>query len=216
MRLRRRARAAGEAGRRKRGGSDDAVVGGLLEDVGAPPDHPLEANVGLNRSGGRPTSSITTPAELDVGVQVATRLSRPARRPPSARPRWRSRPWRRRCAAPHPAGTRSGVGGLVDPVAEAHDLVAPGDRADQVGAGRCRAPMASSRSSARDGAPPCSGPDSAAMAPATAPATSAPVEVMTREVKVEALKPWSMVRIWYCSTARALSASGRSPVSIHR
>ncbi len=40
------------------------------------------------------------------------------------------------------------------------------------------------------------------MAPVTAAARSAPVEVMTRAVKVEALKPWSMVRIRYCSTAR--------------
>ena len=68
--------------------------------------------------------------------------------------------------------------------------------------------MASSRSSARDGAPPCSGPDRAAMPPVTAAARSAPVEVMTRDVNVEALKPWSMVRIWYCSTARALSGVG--------
>ncbi len=41
------------------------------------------------------------------------------------------------------------------------------------------------------------------MAPHTAAARSAPVEVITRAVKVEALNPWSMVRIWYCSTARA-------------
>ena len=34
---------------------------------------------------------------------------------------------------------------------------------------------------------------------------------MTRAVNVEALKPWSMVSIWYCSTARATSGSGRSP-----
>ena len=54
------------------------------------------------------------------------------------------------------------------------------------------------------------------MPPVTAPARSAPVEVMTRAVNVEALKPWSIVSIWYCSTARAVSGSGRSPVSIHR
>ena len=46
------------------------------------------------------------------------------------------------------------------------------------------------------------------MPPVTAAARSAPVEVMTRAVNVEALKPWSMVSIWYCSTARALSGSG--------
>ena len=54
------------------------------------------------------------------------------------------------------------------------------------------------------------------MPPTTAAATSAPDEVMTRAVNVEALKPWSMVVIWYCSTARAFSASGSSPVNIQR
>ena len=77
-------------------------------------------------------------------------------------------------------------------------------------------PMASSRASAREGAPPCSGPDRAPMPPVTAAARSAPVEVITREVNVEALNPWSIVSIWYCSTARATSGSGFSPVSIHR
>ena len=48
------------------------------------------------------------------------------------------------------------------------------------------------------------------MPPVTAAARSAPVEVMTREVNVEALNPWSIVNIWYCSTARATSGSGRS------
>jgi len=31
---------------------------------------------------------------------------------------------------------------------------------------------------------------------------------MTRAVKVDALKPWSMVEMRYCSTARACSAVG--------
>ena len=76
--------------------------------------------------------------------------------------------------------------------------------------------MSSSMASARLGAPPCSGPDKAPMAPQTAAARSAPVEVMTRAVKVDALNPWSMVRIWYCSTARAWAGDGSDPVTIHR
>jgi len=39
--------------------------------------------------------------------------------------------------------------------------------------------------------------------PTTADPRSAPVEVITRAVNVDALKPWSIVEIWYCSTARA-------------
>ena len=31
---------------------------------------------------------------------------------------------------------------------------------------------------------------------------------MTRAVKVDALKPWSMVVIWYCSTARRVVGIG--------
>ncbi len=50
----------------------------------------------------------------------------------------------------------------------------------------------------------------------TAAPRSAPVDVTTRAVNVEALKPWSTVVIWYCSTARALSGSGSSPVSMYR
>ena len=45
--------------------------------------------------------------------------------------------------------------------------------------------------STRDGAPPCSGPLIAPMAPENAAATSAPVEVITRAVKVEAFMPCS-------------------------
>ena len=76
--------------------------------------------------------------------------------------------------------------------------------------------MASSMSSARLGAPPCNGPDSAPIAPQIAAATSAPVEVITLAVNVDALNPWSMVRIMYCSTARATSGAGSVPVSIQR
>ena len=49
--------------------------------------------------------------------------------------------------------------------------------------------------STRDGAPPCSGPDSAPTAPESAAATSAPVEVITRAVKVEAFMPCSAAEI---------------------
>ncbi|SCE04492.1 hypothetical protein GA0115240_13661 [Streptomyces sp. DvalAA-14] len=55
--------------------------------------------------------------------------------------------------------------------------------------------MASRVSSARLGAPPCSGPDSAPIAPTRQAARSAPVEAITRAVKVEALKPWSTVEM---------------------
>ena len=54
------------------------------------------------------------------------------------------------------------------------------------------------------------------MAPTTAEPRSAPVEVMTRAVKVEELNPWSVVEIRYCSMARAWSGSGTSPVSMYR
>ena len=60
---------------------------------------------------------------------------------------------------------------------------------------RSGVPIASRVSSARLGAPPCSGPDSAPSAPTRQAATSAPVEAMTRAVNVDALKPWSMVEI---------------------
>ena len=63
-------------------------------------------------------------------------------------------------------------------------------------------------SSARLGAPPCSGPDSAPIAPTIAEPRSAPVEVMTRAVKVDALKPWSIVEMRYCSIARRVLGRG--------
>ena len=45
--------------------------------------------------------------------------------------------------------------------------------------------------STRAGAPPCSGPLIAPIAPDIAAATSAPVEAITRAVKVEAFRPCS-------------------------
>ncbi|CAM5482857.1 hypothetical protein STENM36S_06467 [Streptomyces tendae] len=79
---------------------------------------------------------------------------------------------------------------------------------------RSGVPIASRVSSARLGAPPCSGPDNAETAPARQAATSAPVDAMTRAVKVDALNPWSMVEIRYCSIARVRASSGSSPVSM--
>ena len=55
--------------------------------------------------------------------------------------------------------------------------------------------MASMASRARPGAPPWSGPASAPRAAPTTSARSAPVEATTRAVNVDALKPWSTVRI---------------------
>lgn len=81
---------------------------------------------------------------------------------------------------------------------------------------RSGVPIASSVSSARLGAPPCSGPDSAPTAATRQAAMSAPVEATTRAVNVEALKPWSTVEIRYCSTARARAGSGSEPVSMYR
>ena len=52
------------------------------------------------------------------------------------------------------------------------------------------------------------------MAATMAAPRSAPVDVTTRAVKVDALKPWSIVRIMYCSMARACSGLGSSPVSM--
>jgi hypothetical protein len=63
------------------------------------------------------------------------------------------------------------------------------------------------------GAPPWSGPFSAPIAPATADAMSLWVEVMTRAVKVDAFRPCSAPTMKYASRARAVAASGRSPLS---
>ncbi len=60
----------------------------------------------------------------------------------------------------------------------------------------------------REGAPPCSGPDSAPTAPERAAATSAPVEAITRAVKVEAFMPCSAAEPKYASTACTCLGSG--------
>ncbi|PBI82683.1 hypothetical protein BKP42_68490 [Rhodococcus erythropolis] len=60
----------------------------------------------------------------------------------------------------------------------------------------------------RAGAPPCSGPDIAPMAPESEAATSAPVEAMTRAVKVEAFMPCSAAETQYASIASTCAGSG--------
>ena len=49
--------------------------------------------------------------------------------------------------------------------------------------------------STRDGAPPCSGPESAPTADDSAAAASAPVEATTRAVNVEAFMPCSAAEV---------------------
>ncbi len=60
----------------------------------------------------------------------------------------------------------------------------------------------------RAGAPPCSGPLMAPIAPDIAAATSAPVEAMTRAVKVDAFMPCSAAETKYASIARTCAGSG--------
>ena len=58
------------------------------------------------------------------------------------------------------------------------------------------------------GAPPCNGPLMAPIAPDIAAATSAPVDAITRAVKVEAFMPCSAADTKYASTAFTWSGSG--------
>ena len=63
---------------------------------------------------------------------------------------------------------------------------------------RSASPVCSTSSSifsTREGAPPCSGPDSAPTAAESAAAQSAPVEATIRAVKVEAFTPCSAAEI---------------------
>ena len=62
--------------------------------------------------------------------------------------------------------------------------------------------------STRAGAPPCRGPDIAPTAPDRAAATSAPVDAMTRAVKVDAFMPCSAADVQYESTALTWRGSG--------
>ena len=61
--------------------------------------------------------------------------------------------------------------------------------------------------STREGAPPCSGPDSAPTAADSAAAQSAPVDATTRATNVEALMPCSAAEIQYASIALACTGS---------
>ena len=65
-------------------------------------------------------------------------------------------------------------------------------------------------------APPCSGPLSAPMAPTTAEYRSLSVEVMTRAVKVDALKECSAYRTIERLNASTTTGSASSPNVIHR
>ena len=107
---------------------------------------------------------------------------------------------------------RARVVGLVDAVTEAHEPVAALDRVAQprLGAvgGADLVEHLRARGSARRRA---AGPESAPIAPTTAAPRSAPVDVMTRAVNVDALNPWSIVEMRYFSTPAACSGRGTSP-----
>ena len=111
---------------------------------------------------------------------------------------------------------RAGVIGLVDPVAESHDAVAAADGVADPGLGPVGGADGVEHVQGPAGRPAVQGPRQRADGAAEAAARSAPVEVMTRAVKVDELKPWSMVRIRYCSTRPGLWPPGSAPVSIHR
>jgi hypothetical protein len=71
-------------------------------------------------------------------------------------------------------------------VADAHDLLLLRERIFDELLGRSSSPISSSIFITFVFAPPCRGPESAAMAAVTAPYTSASVPATTRAVKVEA------------------------------
>ena len=96
----------------------------------------------------------------------------------------------------HPLGDRAQRGGprvvgAVDAVAEAHQPLAAIEGVADPGLGVIGRADLASWSTTSDGAPPWSGPFIVPIAPATADAMSDRVEVMTRAVNVEALKPCS-------------------------
>ena len=97
-------------------------------------------------------------------------------------------------AREHPFGRpREDVGSriahLVDAMAEAHQLLAGLDLPAQDSLGPRCVPDLEHHVERRPGAPPCSGPLSAPIAPTTADTRSDPVDVMTRAVNVDALRP---------------------------
>ena len=65
-------------------------------------------------------------------------------------------------------------------------------------------------------APPCSGPLRAPIAPVTAECRSDSVEVITRAVKVDALKECSAYRMIDTRNASTTSGAASSPKAIHR
>ena len=172
----------------------------------------LDANVGVNSSR-RQAAAVHHDAgvELDVGVELAaglelgehldavasTCLASSILSPPSRSATSRSM-------------HRARVVGLVDAVAEAHEPVAALDRVAQPrlgvvgGADRVEHVERAARRAAVQRA------RQRADAPTTAAPRSAPVDVMTRAVNVDALKPWSIVEMRYCST-RGRVLGGRAP-----
>ena len=100
------------------------------------------------------------------------------------------------------------VGGAVDGVTEALDPLARCHRGAHPRGGVVGIPIASSVSRARLGAPPCSGPESEPSAATTAATEVGAGGGHRRATKVDALKPWSMPRMRYCSMARARTGSG--------
>ena len=176
--------------------ADQPVVGGLLEDVGGP--------AGVARERERRREQVRRQADaqedrrrvvLDVGLERPLRV--PLGEDPqrdvldrdrelrASRAGWAST--RRPCAAPPPAGRRRGRRDGRSPSA-----ARPRSSASLSHASACSGePIWLSWSTTSDGAPPWSGPFIVPIAPATADAMSERVEVMTRAVNVEALKPCS-------------------------
>ena len=85
--------------------------------------------------------------------------------------------------------------GPVDRMTEAHKPFAAIKDLLNVLSGVTRLSTASTMCSAREGAPPCSGPDIAPIAPERQAATSAPVLATTRLVNVDAFMPCSAAEI---------------------
>ena len=204
------------AGRRP----DDLAVGGLLQDV----RHQPTTRADGERRGehlARDAAQLHHHArvELDVGVQLASRLQLGEQLAPAARPATAKSTRRRRSPARRRAASRDrGSSVRYTRVAEAHDRPPSTSVARTHSSVRSGVPISSSVSSARLGAPPCSGPGQRAeRAARTAAARSAPVEAITRAVKVDALKPWSIVGDQVVARcARSCLRGGTRPVTRYR
>ena len=179
-------------------GPDDLRVAGLLEHVGAPPDDPghaegrrEHARVAARRASSRHrhrtrrwhASSRPGFSSARVCSTVVLDAARPG--PRAGRPSPAARPLEQ---------LRAGVAGAIDRVPEAHDaLTAP-----RPAAGPRPRPGRATRSRrgprGRGSAPRRASARRRSRGPPTRQAArSAPVLAMTRAVKVEALKPWSIV-----------------------